>query len=580
MHRHSHGGLEHTHGDGDHQHDHPRVDLATRPEMDLAVPDAELSPQQLGRRGFLQRAGLIGVSAAAAGVLLDSTPAAAADQPSPEARGEQGRTYRWLAGDHHIHTQYSSDAQYRVLDQVQHGSAYGLDWMVITDHGSVAHAKIGVEKVNPDIVKARSVFDDQTLVFQGFEWNIPAAEHGTVFVHPGTNEVAVLKEFENAFDGVVNNWTASTAANEVHALEGLDFLAASVKSRRVKDAAFLANHPARKGLDSPHEIRGWRDRQPTVALGMEGAPGHQAAGIKAPIGPGSGRGFYDNSPSADSFLAYPIESYITYGGFDWMTSTVGGLWDSLLAEGKPWWVTANSDSHQIYLDDSVRGGAGSAAEFNANGRYDDPVHGSTGPNATFGDFWPGYYSQTHVGASSFSYAAVLDGLRAGRVYLSHGGLVGGVDVTVRTKGDRRPGSPLGSVVTPRRGERLELAISITLPTLPNWAQFVPKLARVDVIQGSVTGAASDRDTFHAPNTKVVAQRDVSGASGQVQLTHDLGAVDGPFYVRVRGTDGKRQAVGLNGAAVDPAGPAADVKGDADPWADLWFYTNPIWVLPR
>jgi hypothetical protein len=313
---------------------------------------------------------------------------------------------------------------------------------------------------------------------------------------------------------------------------------------------------------------------------MEGAPGHQAAGIKAPTGPGSGRGYYDNSPSADSFTGYPIESYITYGGFDWMTSTVGGLWDSLLAEGKAWWVTANSDSHQIYLDDSVRGPNSSAADFAANGRYGDPVHGSTGPNATFGDFWPGYYSKTHVGALSFSYAAVLDGLRAGRIYVSHGGLVGAVDVSVRSKGDRRPGSPLGSVVTPRRGERLELAISVTLPTLPNWAQFVPKLARVDVIQGSVTGAASDRDTFKAPNTKVVTQRDVSNATGQVDLTYDLGAVDGPFYVRVRGTDGKRQSLGLNGAAVDPAGPAADVKGDADPWNDLWFYTNPIWVLPR
>ena len=35
-----------------------------------------------------------------------------------------------------------------------------------------------------------------------------------------------------------------------------------------------------------------------------------------------------------------------------------------------------------------------------------------------------------------------------------------------------------------------------------------------------------------------------------------------------------------GAAVDPAGPKLDVIGDADPWSDLWFYTNPIWVLPR
>jgi hypothetical protein len=33
-----------------------------------------------------------------------------------------------------------------------------------------------------------------------------------------------------------------------------------------------------------------------------------------------------------------------------------------------------------------------------------------------------------------------------------------------------------------------------------------------------------------------------------------------------------------GASVDPIGPAADVIGDADPWKDLWFYTNPLWVL--
>jgi hypothetical protein len=169
--------------------------------------------------------------------------------------------------------------------------------MVITDHGSIAHAKIGVDKVNPDIVAAREMFGDDTLVFQGLEWNIPGAEHGTVFVHPGRNEVPVLKEFENAFDGVVTNTTASSPANEDQALRGLDFLAASVTRGRVRNAMFFANHPARKGLDSPHEIRGWRERQPHIALGMEGAPGHQAAGIPSPIGPGSGRGFYDNSPS-------------------------------------------------------------------------------------------------------------------------------------------------------------------------------------------------------------------------------------------------------------------------------------------
>ena len=124
---------------------------------------------------------------------------------------------------------------------------------------------------------------------------------------------------------------------------------------------------------------GWRERQPDIALGMEGAPGHQAAGIPTPFGVGSGRGFYDNSPTADSFAAYPPESYVTWGGYDWMTSTVGGLWDSLLAEGRPWWITANSDSHTVYLDDSVRPpGQDTPAYFNANGRYGDPIHGHHG----------------------------------------------------------------------------------------------------------------------------------------------------------------------------------------------------------
>ncbi len=179
------------------------------------------------------------------------------------------------------------------------------------------------------------------------EWNIPAAEHGTVMFAPTTQETALLHEFERRFDGMVNATTASTPANEAQAVAAIRWLGAQVSARRTPIALFLANHPARRGLDSPHEIRAWRDADPTVAVGMEGAPGHQAAGIAAAAGGvGSGRGGYDNAPIADSFAGYPPESYRTFGGFDWMTATVGGLWDSLLAEGKGWWITANSDAHR------------------------------------------------------------------------------------------------------------------------------------------------------------------------------------------------------------------------------------------
>ncbi|WP_329319949.1 histidinol-phosphatase [Streptomyces sp. NBC_01262] len=571
----THGhGHDHGHDHGHHHHHHGEDGDAGSlpPALDLSVPDQELTPSQLSRRSMLRRTGLLGAGLAAGSVLAGAGQAAAASASAAlTAGGSRGGGLLWLAGDHHIHTQHSSDAKYRVIDHVRQGNAHGLDWMVITDHGSETHAKIGVEKVNPDIVAARDKISD-TLVFQGLEWNIPAAEHGTVFVHPGKNEVAVLKEFENSFDGSVKAAGANTPANEALAISGLNFLADAVRRRKVKDALMLANHPARKGIDSPHEIRGWRDAQPRIAVGMEGAPGHQAAGLPAPNGAGSGRGIYDNSPSADSFVGYPLESYRTWGGFDWMTATVGGLWDSLLAEGKPWWVTANSDSHNVYADTAVRG---PNSDFNANGRYNDPVYGG-GLNLTDTDFWPGQYSRTHVGAESFSYAAVMNGIRSGRVWVDHGGLISGLDARLKGGGNA---VTLGGVLQVRRGRQVDLVIDIALAGGPNWAQFVPALARVDVIQGDVTGAVSDKDTFTTPNTKVVKSFEVNQSTGTVRLTYSLGKVDKPVYVRLRGTDGNRTAVGLGGAAVDPAGPAMDVIGDADPWKDLWFYSNPMWVLP-
>jgi hypothetical protein len=136
------------------------------------------------------------------------------------------------------------------------------------------------------------------------------------------------------------------------------------------------------------------------------------------------------------------------------------------------------------------------------------------------------------------------------------------------------------VLTVRRGSQVRLRIRIRPARRPNWSSFVPELAKVDVIRGAVTGPVQDRDTFTAPGTRVVKSWDVSGDSGVVTLSYPLGRLDEGFYVRLRGSDGNRLAVGLNGASVDPSGPAIDVVGDADPWDDLWFYTNPMWALPR
>ncbi|MGC9476597.1 PHP domain-containing protein [Streptomyces sp. WG4] len=568
---HGHG---HTHGHHHHAHTHDHEAPRALPSaFDTTVPDEALSPEQQSRRGLLRRAGLLGAGLAA-GTVLAQTATATAAPAEAAGNGRRKKGFLWLAGDHHIHTQYSSDGKYRVVDQVRQGARHGMDWLVITDHGSVTHAKIGVEKVNPDIREARDAYAD-TLVFQGLEWNIPGAEHGTVFVHPGKNEVSVLKQFETGYDGGVKAATDSTPANEALAVAGLSFLADQVKRRKVKDALMLANHPARKGIDSPHEIRAWRDATGTgdrqIAVGFEGAPGHQAAGLPKPLGMGRARGIYDGSPGVNSFPGYPLESYRTWGGFDWMTATVGGLWDSLIAEGRPWWITANSDSHQVYADTAARGGG----DFDANGRYDDPVYAGR-IDVTQGDYWPGQYSRTHVGSDGFDYAAVMDGIRAGRIWVDHGQLISGLDVRVSGGGRW---ATLGGALHVRKGTRVTLSMDVALAGGPNWAGFVPKLARVDVIQGDVTGPVADKDTFTEPTARVVKSYEVNKDSGTVRLTYDLGRVDHPVYLRTRGTDGNRSAVGAMGAKVDPAGPAIDIVGDADPWRDLWFYSNPVWILP-
>ncbi|WP_224353548.1 PHP domain-containing protein [Streptomyces olivaceus] len=486
-----------------------------------------------------------------------------------------GSAVRWLAGDHHVHTQYSADGVYRVIDQARHARAYGLDWLVITDHGGPQHSRIGVDAVHPEIVAARAELPD-LLIFQGLEWNIPNAEHGTVFVSPGPNEVTVLKEFERVYDGSRMPATHTAEENEERAVAGIAYLGGQVRRRHVEAALMLANHPSHRGLDSPHELRAWRDADPSVAIGMEGAPGHQAGGIPKPHGFGGARGYYYLNPTAASFRGFPLDAYRSWGGFDWMTSTVGGLWDSMLAEGRPWWITANSDAHTVHLD-HARQGPGS--DFAANGRNDDPVY-SPQP-VVDGDFWPGFYSRTHVGATEFGYRAVMDGLRSGRVWVDHGGLVDSVDARVRVAGGP-PGSGavLGGALTARRGTPVELALEIELPTTPNWAQFVPELARVDLIRGAVTGPAADRDSFVAPRTRVIASFEVRPGDRKLSVRFDLGRVDEPYYVRLRGTDGNRSRPGLLGADVDPCGPAMDVDGDQDPWTDLWFYANPIWVFPE
>jgi hypothetical protein len=555
-----------------HTHPHPHDDQQPGPEVSWLDPAAD-DRLSVSRRRFLAgAAALAGTTTITGAGLAAAAPGGGPGTPTPV---NPYRSLRYFAGDHHIHTMFSGDGQYEVQTQAAKAREFGLDWIVITDHGGTAHQKFSVDLITPEIEKTRQQ-QRNLLVYQGLEWNIPGAEHATVFLPPGRQTVEILKAFEGAYDGGVladrGVIARSTSADgEPHALDALRYLDQQVLSGRTEIALMFANHPARRGVDSPHEIRGWRDAAPRVAVGMEGAPGHQAAGIpKTAGGPGGGRGFYEAAPGQDSFPGFnPTASenpYRTYGGFDWMTAKVGGLWDSMLAEGLPWWITATSDSHRVFLDTFSPG----QQNFETTGSRGLPIN--TGAPRVEGDFWPGFYSSTLVGASSRSYVDIMRGLQAGQVVAVHGRLIDGLDVRVRAvtgEGDRR-GVTLGGRTWVRRGADVELTVDVRLAGGPNHGGAVPKLAKLDVISGPVTGKAQDRDTLKAPGTSVVKTFEVGAPrSGRVQFTHTFTGVERSFYVRLRGSDGRK---------ADSAGnPVMDMVGDAPPFDDLWFYANPVFV---
>ncbi|MBT2414188.1 PHP domain-containing protein [Streptomyces sp. ISL-12] len=542
---------------------------------DPSVSPAGLDAQGISRRRLLRRAGLFGTVFA----LAPAAPALAADGGRGRLGGEDPRL-AYLVGDHHVHSVYSHDAKYTFSQLAAAGARYGLDWMVFTEHSNVGHAEYGAALEHREILTARAE-NPRQLIFQGLEWYIPAAEHATVFVAPGRHEAGLLTRFERLYDGKLLGYDkggaadTDTARNEAHAVAALKWLARQRRSGYVDDVLAFANHPLRLGIDSPHELRAWRDAAEGIMVGMEGSPGAQGAAIPGLRGAASVRGEYENKPSAQSWSGYPADAYVTYGGFDWATATVGGLWDSMLAEGRLFSVTANSDAHRVVHDTLRNGDWAPGRNFDNTGKLPDPVE--TGTVQAGSDFWPGQFSRTHVGVSRYGYRPVMAGLRAGRVWVDHGHLLDGLEVRVRRAGEHGRGVTLGGRLRVRRGERLVLDITVTSASRPNPHGVLPKLAHVDVIRGAVRGPVADRDDWRAPDTRVVRTEDVTGRTGTYTLRVPLAAGAESFYVRLRGSDGNRHAAGLLGASVDPHGPVAHTPGDGDPWTDTWFYSNPVFV---
>ena len=624
--------------------------------------DEELARLSFSRRSILQVGMAAAANAMVTGFALQGAQAAAA----PNKDSIDPDKLLWLIGDHHVHTQWSYDAKYRIKDQLDAAEYFGCDWVVFTEHSNFVHADPGVFNSHKEIEAERKARKN-LLIFQGLEWYIPAAEHGTVFV-TGKNEAKILRAFELAYDGKLNGWekpkvgSPEEAEQEKMAAAGIAWLGKQKAERKIDDVLVLATHPMRLGIDSPDEFRLWHDADPHVMIGMEGAPGAQGYPYGRNVGNGDMRGEYTHDPREDSYPGYKAEHMRPYGGWDWLTATVGGFWDSMLAEGRRFYITANSDAHLASWHTWRLGDYPKKPEYdnakNENvqmkllgGRRPHPIDTATGevagdlliknPDGSVGisgdllrspedaklykdaqkvraeidaktpegeepkypeplidpqggsDFWPGQFTRIHAGATERSYTAVMDALRAGRVWASHGQLIKSFIAKVSANGRV---VTLGDTIEASKGGKITVELTIETATEPVKSikmspkepkatdptvgvEWVPELAFVDIIGGPITGPVADRETLRAPETRVLHTFKTKGQKGKLVLTHEFKDLKEDFYIRFRGSDGKRTGAGYHGADVDPHGPIMH-DGTAragNPWVDTWFCANPVFV---
>ena len=463
--------------------------------------------------------------------------------PAPTGGGA-----RWLAGDHHIHSRFSvgwddstnppspkmgGDAAYPVAMNAAMGRRFGLEWMVSTDHGGPNHAKINLEHAFPDLLESR-VAVPEVVQHVGMEFDTLGADHSSLIIPLHEREALDLYEIERRFSKR-EPWPADpTWDSQSRMTAALKFMQTLDKPPLV-----IAHHPSRSargfgkyGMTEPSELRAWNDTAPDIAVGMEGAPGHQAIAQMMDRFGESKYGQYIGDKRPRGFYGGFLGGFPTMGGFDQMTAKLGGFWDSMLGEGRRWWITANSDSHVHWKDGGV-------------------------------DFWPGEYSKTYVLAQKTG-AAIFDAIRAGKIFVVTGDLIDELWFLVESETNV---AGLGDTLNVLAGSDVRVTVRVRDPQSMNFNNDNPTLQRIDIIKGDVSAETVPFDTNENPSTKVVlrAERSDLALSGDyLSLTYTVENVESPFYLRLRGTNTRELE------------PTEDPDRE-DPWSDLWFYSNPIFV---
>lgn len=487
----------------------------------------------------------------------------------------------WVTADLHMHT-CLTDGDHPFEEVKDRAAGFGLDLIVNSEHGGAYPRDENCTpwRDRPEVtlqgdppggagepvtmwrwqsleehawpaLEAARARHPDRMFVLGLEWNPPGADHVSVGIMAEGPEP--IATFGRRFDRRMANLDGPDDA-----LRAVRWLEEHHRGR----AWVLPAHPERTRSTTVETFRAWNDAAPHVAFGFEGAPGAQNAPIRGGFRPDRALGG------------------TTWGGVGFMAAEVGGIWDALLGEGREFWLFASSDFHR-----------------------------------EAGAFWPGEYTRTHIRVEERTPEAVVAGMRAGRVFISHGHLVDQLEVRLFYEGEEaRKGGTLRVPV----GARPELVIRWRSP-LENPAGRAPEVATLQVIRGDrmerarpgTPGWSATRN----PTTRIEsvlraeAAMEVdtgTGTQGPMrELRFQLEPVTQSGYLRVRGTNNEPDtplhtdpdgsplpdAVALSNWLLDriflgghpaPTSPEALLAegfgwGVERAWSDLWFYSNPIFI---
>jgi hypothetical protein len=426
-------------------------------------------------------------------------------------------------------------------------------------------------------------------ILQGVEWNVPSHEHASVAI-VGTSSAKPIADFEFMFDASdkdnsrngtrldLNLTSGGTTPVSTTVAAEVDLFGNSLSKKykthsdsvagvaylqkNFKDTSyFLLNHPSRSQAYTAADLRDFTIAGPDVAVGLEGFPGHQKEGPAGASCRGGYNRMYDAAGKKVSVAASADAARTararTFGGADWMLGKVGGLMDSLWAEGRRFWVFVNSDYHEV-----------------------------------LNDFWPGEYARSYVGVGSKSQADIVKGMKAGNVFIVHGDLINALDFRVKaitTDGINELSAFMGENATFAKGQDVRVVVRFKSPATNNNGDAV-SLDHVDVISGSLGSKSNPGDSGYTKETSdaaVVARipRSAFAADGDGFLAAEISVpLDKSKYLRLRGTN---HAIGSplldadgNPLQDEPTDAAACANDAAKAWADLWFYSNPIFLTAK